>query len=140
MAEAKEPEDASRLIRDEASLERLREAAAECTGCDLYKNATQTVFGDGPEGARIMFVGEQPGDSEDHAGHPFVGGAGRLLDRCLEAAGIDREAAYVTNAVKHFRRHAPACPLPLAEPAESPHIPPRRTRTPLLRLIWPEQP
>jgi DNA polymerase len=81
----------------------LRAAAADCTGCDLYRNATQTVFGEGPEGARILFVGEQPGDAEDSAGHPFVGPAGRLLDRSMEAAGIDRGRTYITNAVKHFK-------------------------------------
>src|SRR6267154_1483922 len=87
----------------ELDLDRLREAAAECTAGPLYRNATQTVFGEGPERAAIMFVDEQPGDSEDLAGHPFVGGAGKLLDRCLKAAGVDRGRAYVTNAVKHFK-------------------------------------
>jgi DNA polymerase len=81
----------------------LRDAAARCTACDLYKNATQTVFGEGPEGARVMLVGEQPGDAEDLAGHPFVGPAGKLLDRCLVEAGIDRKQTYVTNIVKHFK-------------------------------------
>src|SRR5438445_9367928 len=81
----------------------LRDAAARCTGCDLYKNATQTVFGEGPEGALVMLVGEQPGDAEDLAGHPFVGPAGKLLDRCLAEAGIDRARTYVTNVVKHFK-------------------------------------
>ena len=81
----------------------LRDAAARCTGCDLYKNATQTVFGEGPENARVMLVGEQPGDAEDLAGHPFVGPAGRLLDRCLVEAGINRKQTYVTNVVKHFK-------------------------------------
>ena len=80
----------------------LRDAAARCTACDLYKNATQTVFGEGPEEARVMLVGEQPGDAEDLAGHPFVGPAGRLLDRCLIEGGIDRQQTYVTNVVKHF--------------------------------------
>jgi uracil-DNA glycosylase len=88
---------------NEPDLDVLREAAAECTACPLYRNATQTVFGEGPGDARIMFVGEQPGDAEDVAGHPFVGPAGRLLDRCIAAAGIDRRRAYVTNAVKHFK-------------------------------------
>jgi uracil-DNA glycosylase family protein len=91
------------LIPNEPSVEELREAAAECTACPLYRNATQTVFGEGPEHARVMFVGEQPGDSEDLAGHPFVGPAGKLLDRCMKEAGIDRGRAYVTNAVKHFK-------------------------------------
>jgi uracil-DNA glycosylase family protein len=81
----------------------LREAAAGCRACDLWKNATQTVFGDGAEGARMMLVGEQPGDHEDVEGMPFVGPAGRLLDRALVEAGIDRPKVYVTNAVKHFR-------------------------------------
>lgn len=81
----------------------LREAAASCTACDLYRNATQTVFGEGLAGARVMLVGEQPGDAEDLAGHPFVGPAGKLLDRCLVEAGIDRKQTYVTNVVKHFK-------------------------------------
>ncbi len=98
-----EPADAAGLIPNDPDLEELREAAAGCTACPLYRNATQTVFGEGPEGARIMFVGEQPGDSEDLAGHPFVGPAGKLLDRCIAAAGIDRSQTYVTNAVKHFK-------------------------------------
>ena len=90
-------------IPNEPTVEELREAAAECTACPLYRNATQTVFGEGPEQARVMFVGEQPGDREDLAGHPFVGPAGKLLDRCMKEAGIDRRQAYVTNAVKHFK-------------------------------------
>jgi uracil-DNA glycosylase len=94
---------AAGLIPNEPDLDALREAAAECTACPLYRNATQTVFGEGPGSARIMFVGEQPGDAEDLAGHPFVGPAGKLLDRCIEAAGIDRRRSYVTNAVKHFK-------------------------------------
>jgi len=94
---------AAGLIPNEPRVEELREAAAECTACPLYRNATQTVFGEGPEHARVMFVGEQPGDSEDLAGHPFVGPAGKLLDRCMKEAGIDRARAYVTNAVKHFK-------------------------------------
>ena len=81
----------------------LAEEAAHCTRCDLYKNATQTVFGAGPSDARIMMVGEQPGDQEDLAGEPFVGPAGKLLDRALMEAGIDRAEVYVTNAVKHFK-------------------------------------
>src|SRR5438552_8148006 len=97
------PGGAGALIPNKGSLDELRAAAAECEACPLYKNATQTVFGEGPEGAAVMFVGEQPGDSEDLAGHPFVGGAGKLLDRCLQAAGVDRGQAYVTNAVKHFK-------------------------------------
>jgi DNA polymerase len=81
----------------------LAEEAAHCTRCNLYKWATQTVFGEGPSHARIMMVGEQPGDQEDIQGKPFVGPAGRLLDRAMEAAGIDRREVYVTNAVKHFK-------------------------------------
>src|SRR5918993_2999921 len=86
-----------------ADLDDLRSAAATCTGCELYAPATQTVFGAGPSSAWLMFVGEQPGDKEDLAGAPFVGPAGRLLDRALEQAGIARDDTYVTNAVKHFR-------------------------------------
>src|SRR5690349_16417606 len=81
----------------------LREAAQDCTACHLYKHATQTVFGEGPKHAPIMLVGEQPGDSEDVAGKPFVGPAGKIMDRALEEAGIDRKQVYVTNAVKHFK-------------------------------------
>ena len=81
----------------------LREEAAHCTRCDLYKCATQTVFGEGPLDATIVFVGEQPGDQEDLAGKPFVGPAGQLFDAALEEAGIDRARTYVTNAVKHFK-------------------------------------
>lgn len=86
-----------------ASLPDLAEAARGCTACELYAPATQTVFGEGPASARVVMVGEQPGDKEDLAGRPFVGPAGRLLDRALVEAGIDREQVYVTNAVKHFR-------------------------------------
>jgi uracil-DNA glycosylase len=86
-----------------ASLSVLREEAAGCRACDLWKHATQTVFGEGPPHAQIMLVGEQPGDKEDLAGHPFVGPAGLTLDRALEQAGIDRKKTYVTNAVKHFK-------------------------------------
>jgi len=103
MADIDETDSAAALLPNDPDLERLREAAAECTACPLYKNATQTVFGEGPERALIMLVGEQPGDAEDLAGHPFVGPAGKLLDRCMTAAGIDRRRAYVTNAVKHFK-------------------------------------
>jgi DNA polymerase len=85
------------------TLPALRDAAAGCRGCELWKLGTQTVFGEGPAKARVMFVGEQPGDQEDKAGHPFVGPSGQLLDAALEAAGIDREQVYVTNAVKHFK-------------------------------------
>jgi uracil-DNA glycosylase len=85
------------------SLDELRAEAANCKACDLWKIGTQTVFGEGSEKAEIVFVGEQPGDKEDLAGRPFVGPAGRVLDEGLEAAGIDRSLAYVTNAVKHFK-------------------------------------
>ena len=81
----------------------LREAASSCRACDLWKLGTQTVFGEGKKRARLMFVGEQPGNDEDLAGRPFVGPAGKLLDRALDAAGIERADAYVTNAVKHFK-------------------------------------
>jgi uracil-DNA glycosylase family protein len=85
------------------SLDELRAEAADCKACDLWKSGTQTVFGEGTAKAEIVFVGEQPGDKEDLAGRPFVGPAGRVLDEGLEAAGIDRSLAYVTNAVKHFK-------------------------------------
>jgi uracil-DNA glycosylase family protein len=85
------------------SLDALRDAAAGCKRCDLWKPATQTVFGAGPDNARILIVGEQPGDAEDLAGLPFVGPAGRMLDRALEELGLDRRRMYVTNAVKHFK-------------------------------------
>lgn len=84
-------------------LDELRTAAAACTACDLYRHATQVVFGEGTAGAEVMLVGEQPGDKEDLAGAPFVGPAGRVLDDALGEAGIDRSRAYVTNAVKHFK-------------------------------------
>jgi DNA polymerase len=86
-----------------ASLSHLRAEASDCTRCDLYRDATQTVFGEGPARARLVLIGEQPGDREDREGHPFVGPAGHLLDRALEAAGIDRTTVYLTNAVKHFK-------------------------------------
>ncbi|MPZ72808.1 MAG: UdgX family uracil-DNA binding protein [Nitriliruptorales bacterium] len=85
------------------TLEELRDAASTCTNCHLYQDATQTVFGKGPQRARLMIVGEQPGDKEDLAGEPFVGPAGRLLDRALVEAGIERQTVYLTNAVKHFK-------------------------------------
>ncbi|MCD6042324.1 MAG: phage polymerase-related protein [Burkholderiales bacterium] len=84
-------------------LKELREQARKCQDCPLWANATQTVFGAGDPHARVMLVGEQPGDEEDRKGLPFVGPAGRLLDRALEAAGVDREHVYITNAVKHFK-------------------------------------
>jgi uracil-DNA glycosylase len=88
---------------EQRPLDELREAAATCTNCGLYEHATQTVFGAGPPRARVLFVGEQPGDKEDVAGEPFVGPAGRLLDKALVEAGIERGDAYVTNVVKHFK-------------------------------------
>jgi uracil-DNA glycosylase len=91
------------LIPPASSLTALREAAAGCRACDLYKTGTQTVFGEGAEHTEIMFVGEQPGDREDLEGKPFVGPAGRLLDEALREAGIDRDHIYITNAVKHFK-------------------------------------
>lgn len=94
---------AAEFVPSAATLASLKKAAAGCQGCDLYQRATQTVFGEGPENAEIMFVGEQPGDQEDRAGRPFVGPAGRILDRALEEVGFRREDVYVTNAVKHFK-------------------------------------
>jgi DNA polymerase len=91
------------LLPDAPSLPDVREISKGCKACELYKRGTQTVFGEGPPRAEVMMVGEQPGDAEDIAGHPFVGPAGRLLDRALEQAGIDRSRVYVTNVVKHFK-------------------------------------
>jgi DNA polymerase len=91
------------LAARERTLGGLRRAVHECRGCDLWRNATQAVFGEGLARADVMLVGEQPGDKEDLAGHPFVGPAGRVLDEALDAAGIDRKQVYVTNAVKHFK-------------------------------------
>jgi uracil-DNA glycosylase family protein len=91
------------LPPSDRSLPALREAAQDCRGCALYLHATQTVFGEGDARARVVFVGEQPGDAEDREGRPFVGPAGRVFDRALVAAGLHREVAYVTNAVKHFK-------------------------------------
>lgn len=90
-------------IPERPTLTKLRKAAEGCRGCDLYKNATQVVFGEGPRDAEIVIVGEQPGAQEDEAGHPFVGPSGKLLNEMLEAAGLDRARIYVTNAVKHFK-------------------------------------
>src|SRR5881396_327356 len=95
--------DAWDLIPERPTLGRIRDAARECRACGLWRNATQTVFGEGSSGAELMLVGEQPGDREDREGRPFVGPAGRLLDRALEDAGIDRRKVYVTNVVKHFK-------------------------------------
>ncbi len=97
---------ASSLIPPEPTIERLQEAAGGCQACELWQLGTQTVFGEGPAQARVLLVGEQPGDQEDRQGHPFVGPAGRVLDEALEAAGIAREDVYLTNAVKHFRWEA----------------------------------
>jgi uracil-DNA glycosylase len=94
---------AAALIPEKPTLPRLREAAAGCRACPLWELGTQTVFGEGSRNAELVLVGEQPGDEEDLAGRPFVGPAGRLLDRALEEAGIDRKLAYVTNVVKHFK-------------------------------------
>ena len=94
---------ATPFIPDKRGIRALREAVQDCRGCPLYANATQAVFGEGTTSATVMLVGEQPGDQEDRAGAPFVGPAGKLLDRALDEAGIDRKAAYVTNAVKHFK-------------------------------------
>jgi uracil-DNA glycosylase len=97
---------AADLIPPRTTLKALREIARGCTACDLYKRGTQTVFGAGKRKARLIFVGEQPGNDEDLAGLPFVGPAGRLLDASLEEAGIDRDDVYVTNVVKHFKWEA----------------------------------
>jgi DNA polymerase len=97
------PESAAPFIPPNPTLRTAKLAAAGCTGCDLYKRATQTVFGEGRPDATVVFVGEQPGAAEDVAGKPFVGPAGRVLDRALEAVGIARDDVYVTNVVKHFK-------------------------------------
>jgi uracil-DNA glycosylase family protein len=99
----KAPFSAADLIPDRPTLPKVRDAAADCKACDLWKKGTQTVFGEGGRTARVMFVGEQPGDQEDVAGRPFVGPAGRELDKALEEVGIDRGDVYVTNVVKHFK-------------------------------------
>jgi uracil-DNA glycosylase len=103
---AKEERDArtaAPFVPKTTSLRTLGAAAEDCRGCDLYKTATQVVFGSGPRTARVMFVGEQPGDQEDRQGEPFVGPAGAVLQKALEEAGIPRDTAYLTNAVKHFK-------------------------------------
>jgi DNA polymerase len=97
---------AADFLPSRITLPALRDAVQGCRGCPLYENATQAVFGEGARSAAVMLVGEQPGDQEDLAGRPFVGPAGKLLDRALEEAGIDRKSAYVTNAVKHFKWEA----------------------------------
>lgn len=94
---------ADEFVPDTADLATLRKAAGSCRGCDLYRHATQTVFGEGPADAAVVLVGEQPGDQEDQQGHPFVGPAGHLLDRALVEAGLERDTLYLTNAVKHFK-------------------------------------
>jgi uracil-DNA glycosylase len=99
----KQVETAAPLVPKTSSLRAVREAAAGCTACDLWRTGTQTVFGEGARKAEVLFVGEQPGDREDREGRPFVGPAGRLFDEALEEAGIDRRLAYVTNVVKHFK-------------------------------------
>jgi uracil-DNA glycosylase family protein len=98
-----EPNDARPFLPEKHSLPALRDAAADCRGCHLWRNATQTVFGEGRKSSSVMFVGEQPGDREDREGRPFVGPAGRELDRALEVAGIARDDVYITNVVKHFK-------------------------------------
>ncbi|MGW3266083.1 UdgX family uracil-DNA binding protein [Streptomyces sp. NPDC001056] len=106
MPSATTPEDAytaAPFVPDRGGLDALRRAAADCRGCPLHGPATQTVFGEGDKDARVMFVGEQPGDQEDRQGRPFVGPAGRLLHKALAEAGLDPAEAYVTNAVKHFK-------------------------------------
>jgi DNA polymerase len=102
-ADKKEEKTARRFVPRDADLDKLKEAAAGCTACPLHERGTQTVFGEGWEGSRVMLIGEQPGDQEDLRGRPFVGPAGQLLDWALEKAGIDRSLAYVTNVVKHFK-------------------------------------
>jgi uracil-DNA glycosylase family protein len=109
--------------RQAAQLARARQAARGCRACPLWADATQTVFGEGPVPARLMLVGEQPGDQEDLAGHPFVGPAGRILDQALEAASIDRESVFVSNVVKHFRwRPAPGSKRRLHEKPARSHV------------------
>jgi len=100
---ARPPSPAEALVPPDPTIDALRSAAAGCTACDLWERGTQTVFGEGEEDAELVLVGEQPGDKEDLEGTPFVGPAGRVLDAALEAAGIDRRLAYVTNVVKHFK-------------------------------------
>ncbi|GAA4908312.1 DNA polymerase [Stackebrandtia albiflava] len=94
---------AEEFVPDSRRIDRLRKAAADCRGCDLYRHADRVVFGEGPVSARLLLVGEQPGDREDRAGHPFVGPAGRILDEALEQAGVARSQVYLTNVVKHFK-------------------------------------
>jgi DNA polymerase len=100
---AKSTGSAADFVPPRPTIAKMRTAAQKCRGCDLYACATQAVFGEGPTRASLLVVGEQPGDAEDRAGRPFVGPSGKLFDRALEAAGIDRDDVYVTNAVKHFK-------------------------------------
>lgn len=100
---AKESASAAAWVPATQSLTKLKAAAPECRGCDLYRHATQVVFGEGPQDAKVVMVGEQPGDEEDRKGHPFIGPSGRLLSRAMHETGLDRERIYVTNAVKHFK-------------------------------------
>jgi uracil-DNA glycosylase len=102
MASPKKARGAAGFVPPSGNLQRMREAVQRCEGCELYEHATQAVFGEGPEHARVMLIGEQPGDQEDRAGKPFVGPAGEVLNRALQEAGMDRSQVYVTNAVKHF--------------------------------------
>ena len=106
MVRRKSRDSARDIIPEKPTISSLREAAADCRACDLWERATQTVFGEGRRRAKVMLVGEQPGNDEDLQGEPFVGPAGRLLDEALEQAGIDRREAYVTNVVKHFKWEA----------------------------------
>jgi uracil-DNA glycosylase len=103
VADPKPGQPVPELLPERPTLPKVRDIAAGCKACDLYLRGTQTVFGEGPKKAEIMLVGEQPGDAEDIAGHPFVGPAGKLLSRALEQAGIDRNTVYLTNVVKHFK-------------------------------------
>src|SRR3954465_176542 len=103
MAKKKPTQSAAELIPERPTVDKVRAAAKDCQACDLWRRGTQTVFGEGGKRAELMFVGEQPGNDEDLSGHPFVGPAGKLLDRALVDAGIDRTSVYVTNAVKHFK-------------------------------------
>jgi DNA polymerase len=103
MARKKPTHSAAELIPDRPTVDKVRAAAKDCQACDLWLRGTQTVFGEGGKKAELMFVGEQPGNEEDLSGHPFVGPAGKVLDRALVDAGIDRTAVYVTNVVKHFK-------------------------------------
>src|SRR5687768_1678862 len=103
MAKREKPVGAQEFFPSKNTLEAMKKAAHECRGCSLYRWATQTVFGEGPGNAKIMMVGEQPGDQEDKAGSPFVGPAGRILDKALAEVGLNRDDVYVTNAVKHFK-------------------------------------